>query len=67
MFNRIWSTAMAGKADSVISVSASACHIGGPIGVNPGELTLVNGIEKSCRLKMKSVAQQRDVVVMWCQ
>ncbi len=34
---------MAGEADSVSSVSASACHIGGPIGVNPGELTLVYG------------------------
>ena len=32
---------MAGEADSVSSVSASACHIGGRIGVNgvnPGEL-----------------------------
>ena len=34
---------MAGKADSVSSVSASACHIGGPIYVNPGELALVYG------------------------
>ena len=35
--------AEAGEADNVSSVSASACHIGGPIGVNPGELTLVYG------------------------
>ena len=34
---------MAGKANNVSSVSASACHIGGPIGVNPGELTLAYG------------------------
>ena len=36
---------MAGEADSFSSVSSSACHIGGPIGVNPGELTLVYGSE----------------------
>ena len=30
-------------ADSICSVTASACHIGGPIGVNPGELVLVYG------------------------
>ena len=35
---------MAGEADNVSSVSASACHIGGPIYVNPGELALVYGI-----------------------
>ena len=34
---------MAVKADNVSSVSASACHIGGPIYVNPGELALVYG------------------------
>ena len=43
MVNVNWPTAVAGEADVVSSVSASACHIGGPIGVNPGELTLVNG------------------------
>ena len=37
---------MAGEADNVSSVSASACHIGGPIYVNPGELALVYGIGK---------------------
>ena len=36
-----WPIAEAGEADSVSSLSALACHIGGPIDVNPGELTLV--------------------------
>ena len=43
MVNVNWPTAVAGKADIVSSVSASACHIGGPIGVNPGKLALVYG------------------------
>ena len=43
MVNVNWPTAVAGEADNVSSVSASACHIGGPIDVNPGELTLVYG------------------------
>ena len=43
MVNRIWPTAMAGKADSVSSVSASACHIDGPNSVNPGQILLVYG------------------------
>ena len=43
MVNVDWPAAVAGKADNVSSMSASACHIGGPIGVNPGELTLVYG------------------------
>ena len=34
MLNRIWPTAVAGEADSVSSVSASACHIGGPNSVS---------------------------------
>ena len=34
---------MAGEADSVSSLSASACHIGGRTDVNPGEQTLVYG------------------------
>ena len=46
MFNRIWPTAVAGVADSVSSVSASACHIGGPNSVNPGQILLLYGIEK---------------------
>ena len=33
-------TAVAGKADTV---SASACHIGGPNSVNPGQILLVYG------------------------
>ena len=35
--------AAAGEAGSVSSMSPSACHLGGPIGVNPGELTSVDG------------------------
>ena len=46
MVNRIWPTAVAGKADSVSSVSASACHIGGPNSVNPGQILLVYGTSK---------------------
>ena len=34
---------VAGKADSVSSVSASACHIGRPNSVNPGQILLVYG------------------------
>ena len=34
---------MTGEADSVSSVSASACHIGGPNSVNPGQILLVYG------------------------
>ena len=44
MVNVNWPTAVVGEADSVSSASASACHIGGPIDVNPGELPLVYGI-----------------------
>ena len=43
MVNRIWPTAVTGKADSVSSVSASACHIGGPNSVKPGQILLVYG------------------------
>ena len=43
MVNRIWPTAMAGKADSVSSVSASAYHTGGRNSVNPGQILLVHG------------------------
>ena len=35
--NAFWPTAVVGEADSVNSVSASACHIGGPKGVSPGK------------------------------
>ena len=50
MVNRIWTNALADKADSVSSVSASACHIGEPNSVNPGQILLVYGkyfLEKS--------------------
>ena len=40
---RIWPTAVAGEADSVNSLSASACHIGGPKGVSPGQKALLHG------------------------
>ena len=33
MVNVNWPTAVAGEADIVSTVSASACHISGPIGV----------------------------------
>ena len=48
MVNGIWPTAVAGKADIVSSVSASACHIrtyvGGPNSVNPGQILLDYGV-----------------------
>ena len=47
MVNRIWPTAVAGKADSVSTVSASACHIGGPNALNPGQILLVYGTKVS--------------------
>ena len=34
---------MVGEADSVNSVSASACHIGGPKGVTPGQKAFLRG------------------------
>ena len=43
MVNLDWPTAVAGEADSVSFVSASACHIGGPNSVNPGQILLVYG------------------------
>ena len=46
MVNVDWPTAVASEADNVSSVSASACHIDGPIDVNPGQLTLVYGIPR---------------------
>jgi len=39
MVNKIWPATVAGKA-----VSASACHIGGPNYVHPGQILSVNGI-----------------------
>ena len=41
--NAFWPTAVVGEADSVNSVSASACHIGGPKGVSPGQKALLHG------------------------
>ena len=43
MVNIICPTAVAGEADSVSFMSASACHIGGPNSVNPGQILLVYG------------------------
>ena len=34
---------VAGEEDNVSSVSASACHTGGPNSVNPGQILLVYG------------------------
>ena len=48
-----WPTAVAGEADSVNPVSASACHIFGRIGVNPGELALVYGISEVGEMRGK--------------
>ena len=42
--NAFWPTAVVGEADSVNSVSASACHIGGPKGVSPGQKALLHGM-----------------------
>ena len=42
--NIIWLTAVAGKADMELTLSASAYHIGGPKSVNPGQMLLVYGI-----------------------
>ena len=41
--NAYWPTAVVGEADSVNSVSASACHIGEPKGVSPGQKALLHG------------------------
>ena len=41
--NAFWPTAVVGEADSVNSVLASACYIGGPKGVSPGQKALLHG------------------------
>ena len=41
--NAFWPTTVVGEADSVNSVSASACHIGGPKGISPGQKALLHG------------------------
>ena len=38
-----WPTAVVDEADGVNSVSASACHIGGPKDVSPGQKALRSG------------------------
>ena len=65
MVNRIWPTAVAGEADSVSSVSASACHIGGPNSVNPGQILLFYGIafEKDYEQKMQKGQIMHDKTV----
>ena len=45
---------MAGKADSVSSVSALACHIGGPNSVNTGQILLVYDIYFQTRAELIS-------------
>ena len=50
---------MVGEADSVSSLTASACHIGGPTDVNPGEQTLVYGtLEHQSQLRVNSAQAQ---------
>ena len=34
---------MAGEADTELTMTASACHIGGPNSVTPGQILLVYG------------------------
>ena len=51
MINRIWPNAKdMAKADDVSSVSASACHIGGPNSVKPDQILLVYDklLSKTC-------------------
>ena len=43
MDNLDWPTTVAGEADGVSSMAASACQIGGPIYVKPGESRLEYG------------------------
>ena len=56
MVNRILPTAVAGEADIVSSVSASACHIGGPNSVNPGQILLVYGTLSINKLNIRKAA-----------
>ena len=55
-------TAVAGKADSVSSLSASACHKSGQIDVNPSELALVYGNAFSCVPSLVPFAFEKT----WC-
>ena len=66
MVNRIWPTAVAGEADSVSSVSASACHVGGPNSVNTGQILLVYGTKIlyiMIQVSMQNV--QAKSIVQW--
>ena len=49
----MWPTAAAVEVDSVSSVSASACHSSGSIGVSSSELALVYGKQKFRQHKMR--------------
>ena len=51
--NAFWPTAVVSEADSVNSVSASACHIGGPKGVSPGQKALFHGTHKYAKRMSK--------------
>ena len=55
--------AEAGEADNVSSVSASACHIGGPIGGNHGELALVYAIWDIPSHHFQSPIKRKDLSI----
>ena len=51
--NTIWPTYVAGKADKELTMTASACHIGGLNCVNPGQFLLVYGtFAIQCQIKV---------------
>ena len=58
--NAFWPTAVVGEADSVNSVSASACHIGGQKGFNPGQKELLHGTHHIYVAKKASVKLQSN-------
>ena len=52
--NLNWPSAAAGKAECVRS--ASACHIGGPIGINPAHLSKgTSGLKQKCTQLLTSL------------
>ena len=55
MVKRIWPTAVTGEADSVSSVSALTCHIGGPNSVNPGQTLLVYSMYSRCKMSVVEI------------
>ena len=70
MVNVDWPTAVAGEADTVSPVSFSLPHIlGGPIDVNPGELTLVYGMpfrrKIRCSKKHRVLTDTSPLVVIY--